>query len=87
MEHLVAAGHSAHIVVTSEELPDDPIARARGNSLGDNVGRINRLSRSPLGEIPPAGRPGAEAYAIIDDLGLAGSWAALVASGTVVDVG
>lgn len=83
---LNAAGHVAHVVVTSAELPEDPIAVARGISLVDNVGVVPRLSRSPLPALATAGRPGEDAAAVIAELGLDDLWSILVESGAIADV-
>ena len=84
---LVAAGHSAHLVLTGPELVDDAVAVGRGLSLGDNVGVVHRLSRSPLADVVPAGVPGADGFAVVAALGLADRWPDLVAAGTVVETG
>jgi crotonobetainyl-CoA:carnitine CoA-transferase CaiB-like acyl-CoA transferase len=83
---LLAAGHSAHLVQLGDEMANDPIAVERGISLGDNVGIIKRLSRSPLPPFPPTGAPGSDSKEILATLNLTDRWAHLVESGAIVAV-
>jgi crotonobetainyl-CoA:carnitine CoA-transferase CaiB-like acyl-CoA transferase len=84
---LLAAGHRAYLVQLGDEMGGDPIAVERGISLGDNVGIIKRLSRSPLPPYTPTGAPGSDGEEILATLNLADHWADLISSGAIVNVG
>lgn len=79
VDRLVAAGVGAHVLVYQADLMDDPVARARGVVVErehPGEGRIRmagpspRLSRTPARATPPAGRPGSDTQAVLDELGL-----------------
>jgi crotonobetainyl-CoA:carnitine CoA-transferase CaiB-like acyl-CoA transferase len=74
--------------VTAEEAAADPVARARGVVVEVEEGRLTvgpgpRLSATPVRLGPPATVPGIDGAQIVDELGLAHQWDALLAKGVV----
>jgi crotonobetainyl-CoA:carnitine CoA-transferase CaiB-like acyl-CoA transferase len=89
VERINVAGGAAHLSVTGEEAAADPVAAARGLIIEVAEGRLSvgpgpRLSGTPLMAARPATVPGVDGQQIVDELGLDGEWAALVAKGVVV---
>lgn len=79
VDRLVAAGVAAHLLVDQSDLMDDPVALARGLVVDrehPGEGRIRmagpsaRLHRTPVRATRPAGRPGSDTRAVLDELGL-----------------
>jgi crotonobetainyl-CoA:carnitine CoA-transferase CaiB-like acyl-CoA transferase len=91
VDRFVAAGHGAHVCVTSEEMVGDPYAKGRGLIIdleeGPTIGAGPRLSATPVRCGPPGTLPGIDGRMIVEDLGLGDRWDDLVAAGAVVDVG
>ena len=92
--HLLTADPSvgAHILVDQPDLMDDPVVRARGLSIErehPGLGRIRmsgpapRLSRTPPRASRPAGPPGSDTRAVLQDAGF--DSAALIAAGVARD--
>jgi len=82
----------AHILVDQPDLMDDPVVRARGLSIErehPGLGRIRmsgpapRLSRTPPRASRPAGPPGSDTRAVLQDAGF--DSAALIAAGVARD--
>jgi crotonobetainyl-CoA:carnitine CoA-transferase CaiB-like acyl-CoA transferase len=80
VDRLVAAGLSAHAVVPLAEIMEDGYVKARGLSVTQTVegagevtmpGLSVHLSATPLRLGHPPGRPGADAPAILAELGMA----------------
>ncbi|HWM22144.1 MAG TPA: CoA transferase [Ilumatobacteraceae bacterium] len=91
VRRLLAAGHSAHVVVTADELVSDPYVRARGLvvELEDGeltIGTPPRMSATPIRAGRPGTLPGIDGRAIVEELGLIERWTDLVAARAVVDV-
>jgi crotonobetainyl-CoA:carnitine CoA-transferase CaiB-like acyl-CoA transferase len=88
VRRIIAAGGAAHLSVTAEEAAADPVARARGVVVEVEEGRLTvgpgpRLSATPVQFGPPATIPGIDGAQIVDELGLAHQWDALLAKGVV----
>ena len=83
---LNAAGHSAHVVARAGEIANDPIALDRGISLGDNVGVVRRLTRTPMPVMQPTAQPGSDAQQVLIDLQLGHLWDELTSDGVVVNL-
>ena len=82
---LNAQGHTAQLVITADELVDDPIARQRGLSLGDNVGTMPRLSATPARAGRAAPPPGSDGRAVLEALDCLDQWDTLTAAGVIID--
>ena len=96
-ERLRTAGIGAHRVVEQiEELMADPWVRSRGLSITrdhdgfgpiDTTGPAFRLSSTPTVPGRPASRPGADAAAILSEIGLGGDFERLVRDRIVITEG
>ncbi|AZI65874.1 CoA transferase (plasmid) [Rhodococcus qingshengii] len=78
VDRLVGAGIGAHVLIYQADLMDDPIVRQRGLAIERDhpgEGRIAmagpsaRLSRTPVQPTRPAGPPGSDTSAVLDELG------------------
>ncbi len=84
---LTSAGLGAHALVTIEDVMEDPWVQAHNLSVvrqHEGVGEVRmvgpspRMSATPVRVTAPARRPGADAPAVLSDLGLADELDALV---------
>jgi formyl-CoA transferase/CoA:oxalate CoA-transferase len=92
VECLVEGGVAAHVVLSTDEVMEDPRVKARGLSVVKDLpgsgptrllGSSPRLSRTPPAAAGAPGAPGADALEVLDSIGLDSELGDLEAAGVV----